>query len=145
MRALVQRVRAAQVTVEGRVVGAIDHGLLVFVCAMDDQAIDTEAWARRLCGLRVFADERGRMSLNVSDVDGSLLLVSQFTLSADMNKGLRPSFGRATSPTLAQQQIEALGAACSAHQVPVAYGQFGADMQVTLTNDGPVTIFIDKP
>ena len=145
MRVLVQRVHEAQVTVEGRLVGAIERGLLVFVCAMDNQTIDAQAWARRLCGLRVFADARGRMSLNVSDVGGSLLLVSQFTLSADMNKGLRPSFGRATSPTLAQQQIEALGAACSAQDVPVAYGEFGADMQVTLTNDGPVTIFIDKP
>jgi len=145
MRVLVQRVSHARVVVDGTVVGSIDQGLLAFVCAMDEETPDLKAWAQRLCSLRVFADDTGRMNLSVKAVGGGLLLVPQFTLSADMNKGLRPSFGRASSPTLAQEQIETLAQACRAEGVDVACGQFGADMSVELANDGPVTLFIDKP
>ena len=144
MRVLVQRVAAARVEVDGRLVGSIDRGLLVFVCAMDDEQADPRVWAGRLCNMRVFGDADGRMNLSVKEVQGALLLVPQFTLSADMNKGLRPSFGRASSPTLAQTQIEALAKACRQEGVEVACGRFGAEMQVHLTNDGPVTLFIDK-
>ena len=140
-----QRVCQARVLVEGAVVGAIEKGLLVFVCAMDEETPDAKAWAERLCNLRVFADTEGRMNLSTKAVGGSLLLVPQFTLSADMNKGLRPSFGRASSPTLAAQQINDLAQACRAQGIDVACGQFGADMAVELINDGPVTLFIDKP
>ena len=145
MRVLVQRVSRARVLVDGVVVGSIDQGLLVFVCAMDEEKPDLQAWAKRLCNLRVFADAAGRMNLSTKAIEGGLLLVPQFTLSADMNKGLRPSFGRASSPALAAQQIEQLAQACRAEGVEVACGQFGADMSVELANDGPVTLFIDKP
>jgi D-tyrosyl-tRNA(Tyr) deacylase len=145
MRVLVQRVCQARVLVDDTLVAAIDQGLLVFVCAMDEQKFDVKAWAERLCNLRVFADTEGRMNLSTKAVGGSLLLVPQFTLSADMNKGLRPSFGRASSPTLAAQQIDQLAQACRAQGINVACGRFGADMAVELTNDGPVTLFIDKP
>ncbi len=145
MRVLVQRVSKARVLVDGETVGAIGRGLLVFVCAMDDETPAIKTWAHRLCNLRVFADQEGRMNQSLQAVGGGLLLVPQFTLSADMNKGLRPSFARASSPTLAQQQIEQLASACRAQGVEVACGRFGADMAVELTNDGPVTLFIDKP
>jgi D-tyrosyl-tRNA(Tyr) deacylase len=141
----VQRVCQARVLVDGAVVGAIEQGLLVFVCAMDEETPDLKAWANRLCNLRLFADTEGRMNLSAKAVGGSLLLVPQFTLSADMNKGLRPSFGRASSPTLAAQQINQLAEACRAQGINVACGMFGANMAVELTNDGPVTLFIDKP
>ena len=144
MRVLVQRVHEAQVTVEGRLVGAIERGLLVFVCAMDDQTIDAQAWARRLCGLRVFADARGRMSLNVSDVGGSLLLVSQFTLSADTGKGLRPSFSTALPPAQAELLYDFTLQRLRSRHLDVAAGVFGADMQVSLTNDGPVTFLLES-
>jgi len=145
MRAVVQRVSQGRVEVDGRLVNAIAAGLVVFVCAMDDEAPDITAWAKRLCGLRVFPDATGKMNQSLLETGGSLLLVSQFTLSADMKKGLRPSFKRASNPPLAAQQIEALTAACAALGVPTFGGEFGADMKVTLCNDGPVTLFIDKP
>ncbi len=145
MRVLVQRVSNARVLVDDEVVGAIKRGLLAFVCAMDDENPAIETWANRLCNLRVFADDEGRMNQSLRAIDGGLLLVPQFTLSADMNKGLRPSFARASSPALAQRQIEQLATACRAQGVEVACGRFGANMAVELTNDGPVTLFIDKP
>lgn len=145
MRVLIQRVLEASVRVDGEVVGSIGPGLLALVCAMDDEQPKAGEWARRLAGLRVFEDESGRMNRSLEDTGGDLLLVPQFTLSADMKKGLRPSFGRASSPTLAAQQIDELAAACADRGLTVATGRFGADMKVSLINDGPVTIWIDKP
>jgi D-aminoacyl-tRNA deacylase len=139
--ALAQRVRPARVEVDGRIVGAIDHGLLVLVCA---EPTDTEAQAIRLVDkllkLRVFSDEAGRMNLSVQDVGGGLLLVSQFTLAADTRGGNRPSFTAAAAPELGRRLYDVVLAEARARHTPVAAGEFGASMQVHLVNDGPVTI-----
>ena len=100
-----QRVHRAQVSVDGQVVGAIDQGLLALICAMDNETPDLDWWAKRLTHLRCFSDDRGRMQKSLIDLDGGLLLVSQFTLSDDGRKGLRPSFSRASAPKLAAQQL----------------------------------------
>lgn len=144
MRLLIQRVLEARVEVDNQTVGAIKNGLLVFVCAMDDELVDLESWAKRLCAMRLFNDASGRMNRNLTEASGELLLVPQFTLSADMKKGLRPSFGRASSPTLAKSQIDGLAKACENQGIKVSRGRFGADMKIHLINDGPVTLFIDK-
>ena len=141
MRALVQRVSQAQVDVDGRTVGLIGPGLLVLVCAMQG---DTEAEAQRLVGkllkLRIFADEHGRMNRSVQDVGGGLLIVSQFTLAADLASGNRPGFSAAAPPALGRHLYEhVLELARSQHPI-VAAGEFGSHMQVRLVNDGPVTI-----
>ena len=145
MRAVVQRVSQARVDVAQKTVSEIGPGLVVLICAMDNETPDVSNWASRLCRLRVFSDEAGKMNKSLLDTGGSMLLVSQFTLSADMKKGLRPSFARASHPTLAETQIEALAQSCKDLGVPTQTGVFGADMAVHLTNDGPVTIWIDKP
>lgn len=141
MIALVQRVRSASVEVAGREVGSIGPGLLVFVCA---EPLDTEANAAKLVAkllkLRVFADDAGKMNRSVQDVAGGLLIVSQFTLAADTSCGNRPSFTGAASPQQGRALYEhVLALACAAHP-NVAAGEFGAEMQVQLVNDGPVTI-----
>ena len=142
MLSLIQRVRTARVEIAGETVGAIDAGLLVLVCAEPE---DTEAQAERLVAkllkLRVFSDEAGKMNLSVQDVAGAgLLIVSQFTLAADTRGGNRPSFTGAAPPELGRRLYEAvLRLACERHP-RVASGRFGADMQVHLVNDGPVTI-----
>ena len=139
--ALVQRVARAQVEVAGQRVAQIGAGLLVFVCA---EPADTPALAdklvARLLKLRVFADAAGKMNRSVVDVQGGVLVVSQFTLAADTSRGNRPSFTAAAAPALARALYErVLATACSLH-VPVASGVFGADMQIELVNDGPVTL-----
>ena len=141
MIALVQRVAHARVEVGGETVGAIGRGLLVFVCA---EPGDTEAVADRLVDkllkLRVFADDAGKMNRSVVDVAGGLLVVSQFTLAADTSGGNRPSFTGAAPPDLGRALYERVLATAQAKHAPVAGGRFGADMQVHLLNDGPVTI-----
>jgi D-tyrosyl-tRNA(Tyr) deacylase len=141
MLALVQRVREARVEVDGRVTGAIGRGLLVFVCA---EPADGEAQVAKLVDkllkLRVFADEAGKMNRSVVDVTGGLLVVSQFTLAADTAGGNRPSFSGAAPPAQGRALYEAVLAAARARHAPVEAGEFGADMQVHLLNDGPVTI-----
>ncbi|WP_019561095.1 D-aminoacyl-tRNA deacylase [Caldimonas manganoxidans] len=141
MLAVVQRVRQAHVEVAGEVVGAIGQGLLVLVCA---QPQDTEAQATRLVDkllkLRIFSDEAGKMNRNVVDVGGGLLIVSQFTLAADVSGGNRPSFSGAAPPAQARALYEQVLACARARHSPVAAGVFGADMQVHSVNDGPVTI-----
>ena len=141
MIALVQRVAQARVEVAGRVVGAIGRGLLVFVCAEpeDDEGI-ADRLAAKLVKLRVFADAAGRMNLDLSAVDGGLLIVSQFTLAADTSAGNRPGFAGAAPPPLGRRLYERVVAAASALHPHVGCGEFGADMQVHLVNDGPVTI-----
>ena len=141
MIALVQRAARARVDIAGRVVGEIGPGLLVFVCAepADDEAL-ADRLVAKLLKLRVFADAAGKMNLSVQDVHGGLLVVSQFTLAADVSGGNRPSFTAAAAPELGRRLYErVLATARAAHPV-VASGEFGADMQVHLVNDGPVTI-----
>lgn len=141
MLALVQRVREARVEVAGEEVGSIGQGLLVLVCA---QPQDTDAQADRLVDkllkLRVFSDEAGKMNRSVVDVAGGLLIVSQFTLAADTSGGNRPSFTGAAPAELGRRLYEQVLACARSRHAPVAAGVFGADMQVHLVNDGPVTI-----
>ena len=141
MLALVQRVTRAHVEVRGAVVGRIDRGLLVLVCA---EPTDTEALADKLVlkllRLRIFGDAAGKMNLSVVDVQGGLLIVSQFTLAADVSGGNRPSFTAAAGPELGRRLYERVLATARAQHAPVACGEFGAHMQVQLVNDGPVTI-----
>ncbi|HJW10817.1 MAG TPA: D-aminoacyl-tRNA deacylase [Albitalea sp.] len=141
MIALVQRVAQARVEVAARTIGAIDRGLLVFVCAEPD---DTEAVADKLVAkllkLRIFSDDAGKMNRSVVDVHGGLLIVSQFTLAADTAGGNRPSFTAAAPAELGRRLYERVVATASAAHARVACGEFGADMQVHLVNDGPVTI-----
>jgi D-tyrosyl-tRNA(Tyr) deacylase len=139
--ALVQRVRQAHVEVGGRAVGAIERGLLVFVCAepRDDEAAAAKLVAK-LLKLRIFADVAGKMNLSVQDVAGGLLIVSQFTLAADASAGNRPSFTGAAPPEQGRALYDRVLALAREQHAPVAAGEFGADMQVHLVNDGPVTI-----
>ena len=141
MLALVQRVARAQVAIDGAVVGAIERGLLVFVCA---EPADTDAQANKLVDkllkLRIFSDEAGKMNLSVQDVRGGLLIVSQFTLAADTAGGNRPSFSAAAPPALGRMLYERVLQLARERHAPVATGEFSADMQVELVNDGPVTI-----
>jgi D-tyrosyl-tRNA(Tyr) deacylase len=139
--ALVQRVARAQVDIDGVSVAAIGAGALVFVCA---EPLDTPAHAERLVvkllALRIFGDADGKMNLSLQDVAGGLLLVSQFTLAADTSRGNRPGFSAAAPPLLGRQLFDAVLAEARARHAQVAAGVFGADMQVQLVNDGPVTI-----
>jgi D-tyrosyl-tRNA(Tyr) deacylase len=138
---LIQRVAEARVTVDGRVTGEIDAGLLLLVCAEPD---DTDAQAQKLVDkllkLRIFSDEAGKMNRSVVDVGGGLLIVSQFTLAADVGGGNRPSFSGAAGPELGRRLYEKVVELARARHPQVATGEFGADMKVGLVNDGPVTI-----
>ena len=141
MIALVQRVAEARVSIGDRVVAAIGGGALLFLCAEPD---DSEAVADRLVakvlGLRIFADAAGKMNLDLAAVGGGLLVVSQFTLAADTSRGHRPGFSAAAAPELGRRLYERVLATARRLHAPVASGEFGADMQVSLVNDGPVTI-----
>lgn len=141
MQALIQRVSEARVTVDGRVTGAIGPGLLVLLCAErgDDEAVADRLLAK-LLKLRIFSDAAGKMNLSVQDVGGGLLIVSQFTLAADTAGGNRPSFTNAAPPELGRYLYEHFVAQARAAHPEVATGEFAADMQVALVNDGPVTI-----
>jgi len=138
-------VHAAAVTVEGRPVGEIGRGLLVFVgVAEGDGPADLDYVASKIQGLRIFDDDAGRMNRSVADVSGAVLLVSQFTLFGDVRRGRRPAFDGAAPPEAARESYHALSARLTATGIPVATGVFQADMQVSLVNDGPVTILIDS-
>lgn len=143
MRAVLQRVSRASVTVDGQVTGEIGPGLLILVCAMDG---DTEAKADQLAAkiakLRIFKDEQGKMNLSIRDVGGAALIVSQFTLAADL-RGNRPGFSTAAKPDEGKRLYEYFTAKVRAEGIPTANGIFGADMDVSLNNDGPVTIWMD--
>lgn len=144
MIGLLQRVSSAQVTVGDEVVGRIGTGLLVLVGVQrGDDETTASRLAERLLAYRVFPDAAGRMDRSVQDIGGGLLLVPQFTLAADTRKGLRPSFTPAAPPADGARGFAALVAACSARHAPVATGRFGADMQVQLVNDGPVTFWLE--
>ncbi|MDP1674977.1 MAG: D-aminoacyl-tRNA deacylase [Burkholderiales bacterium] len=143
MIALLQRVSAGEVVVEGRVVGAISRGLLVLLAVeAGDTRKEADKLLERLLDYRVFADAQGRMNLSLRDVGGGLLLVPQFTLAADTRKGLRPSFSTAAPPEEGRRLFEHVVDTARALHAPVAQGEFGADMKVTLTNDGPVTFWL---
>jgi D-tyrosyl-tRNA(Tyr) deacylase len=144
MRAVVQRVSEASVEVEGAIVGSIDRGLLVLVGVVpSDTEADAVAAAKKIAGLRIFRDKADKMNLSLADVDGSMLVVSQFTLAGDVRKGRRPSFVNAARPDSAEPLVEAFCAAVTASGVPVQQGVFGADMTVSLVNDGPVTLIVE--
>ena len=144
MIALVQRVTQARVVVDGATVGAIDTGLLVFVCSEPaDTAAHAERLVAKLLALRIFADAAGKMNLNLQDVGGGLLLVSQFTLAADTSRGNRPSFTNAAPPEQANELYELFCREIAQLGVRVEKGVFGAHMAVRLLNDGPVTICLD--
>ena len=144
MRALVQRVARASVTVDGNVIGQIGPGLLVLACAMGgDDPSAAEKLAARIARLRIFRDADGRMNRSVSDIGGACLVVSQFTLAADTRSGNRPGFSAAAPPEQGEALYLHLAAALRGAGLPVETGRFGADMQVSLINDGPVTIWLD--
>lgn len=141
MRALVQRVTQASVTVESQMIGQIDQGLLVFICAEpQDGLATTRKMLNKVLKLRIFPDQDGKMNRSVLEVGGSLLVVSQFTLAADTSKGNRPSYTAAAEPRLAEDLYEAFLNHARQTGLKVASGRFGADMKVQLINDGPVTI-----
>jgi D-tyrosyl-tRNA(Tyr) deacylase len=144
MRAVVQRVGRAAVSVAGADCGRIGRGLVVLLgVAADDTPADAEALCDKLVGLRVFDDEQGKMNRALADVDGELLVVSQFTLLGDCRQGRRPSFTAAAPPERAQALYELAVARLRGQGIPVATGQFRAQMELSLVNDGPVTLLLD--
>jgi D-tyrosyl-tRNA(Tyr) deacylase len=144
MRALIQRVTSASVAVDGSTIGAIDAGLLILICAMpEDVQATATALAAKISKLRIFADDQDRMNRSLKDTGGSALVVSQFTLAADTSRGNRPGFSAAVGPEMGRALYDYFATALSALDIPIATGQFGGDMAVTLTNDGPVTIWLD--
>lgn len=145
MRVVVQRVTRAKVTVEGEIVGEIGKGYLALVgVETGDTDDDMRYGVEKLVGLRVFEDSEGKMNRSVSDIGGSILLVSQFTLLGDARHGRRPSFSNAARPEVAAPMIDRMADAIAGRGIPVAKGVFGAEMQVELVNDGPVTILLDS-
>jgi D-tyrosyl-tRNA(Tyr) deacylase len=145
MRVLLQRVTGAQVSVAGDVRGSIGHGLLALVgVGPDDTADIATSMAAKSVDLRIFRDDEGRTNRSLADVGGALLVVSQFTLYGDTRKGRRPSFVYAAEPALAAELVEVFAAAVEARGIEVGRGEFGAEMQVELVNDGPMTIWLDS-
>src|SRR3954469_2862089 len=146
MRAVLQRVSRASVTIDGEVVGSIGRGLLILLGVTHTDTPGDATWLAEKCvGLRIFNDADGKMNLGLTDVGGSVLVVSQFTLYGDAQKGRRPSFVAAARPEQAVPLYEAFVNGIRALGVPVETGRFGATMQVELVNDGPVTLILDSP
>lgn len=144
MRALIQRVTEASVIVDGAVIGEIGPGLLVLICAMrGDDAAKSATLAAKISKLRIFADDSGKMNKSLLDTGGAALIVSQFTLAADTSRGNRPGFSQAAAPDLGRALYEQFISDVDALGIPTATGSFGADMAVRLTNDGPVTIWVE--
>ncbi len=145
MRALLQRVSEASVVVAGETVGAIDQGVLVFLGIYPNDTEQEIAWlVDRVLGLRIFADEEKPMNRSVADIGGGVLAVSQFTLAADVSRGRRPGFSTAAPPEIAEPLYERFLNELRSRHAPVAAGVFGADMQVSLINDGPVTFLLER-
>lgn len=144
MRALVQRVSEAQARVEGRVIGQTGPGFLVLICAMlGDTESQADAMAAKIAKLRVFRDDAGKMNLSLRDTGGGVLIISQFTLAADTSRGTRPGFSQAAPPEDGRALYEYFVKAVQALEIAVTTGEFGANMQVSLTNDGPVTLWLE--
>lgn len=145
MRAVIQRVSKAHVSVDGVITGSIGSGLVVLLgLDPDDGDTDLEFMKRKLLNLRIFSDENGKFNLSLSDIGGEILLISQFTLFGDCRKGNRPSFSRAASPELADRLYENLMGLLKGAGIGVASGIFGAHMEVSILNDGPVTLILDS-
>lgn len=145
MRFLIQRVNEASVSVEGSVIGKIGRGLLVFIgVSGEDNREIADKMIKKLLGLRIFEDENGKTNLDLKAVDGQLLLISQFTLYADCRKGNRPSFTNAGAPDLANELYRYIIDCCRRETAVVEEGSFGAEMKVSLLNDGPFTVFLDS-
>ena len=145
MRAVVQRVKQASVTIDGVTVGKISQGLMVLLgVGKEDSQEDAVYLAEKIAGLRIFTDAEDKMNLSVQDIGGAVLVVSQFTLYADCRKGKRPGFSDAALPEMAIPLYEQFVEKLAALGLPVATGQFGADMLVSIDNDGPVTILLDS-
>ncbi len=143
MRAIIQRVTQASVAVDGRTIGEINAGLLILICAMEGDTDATSAtMAAKIAKMRIFRDEAGKMNLSLLDTKGAALIVSQFTLAADL-RGNRPGFSTAAKPDEGRRLYELFTRQIEAQGIRTANGQFGADMAVTLTNDGPVTIWLE--
>ncbi|AOF49633.1 D-aminoacyl-tRNA deacylase [Tetragenococcus halophilus] len=144
MRAVVQRVKSAHVTINDKIVGEIDQGFMILLgIHEEDSQDDVEYLVKKIAKLRVFEDENGKLNLSIDAVGGSILSVSQFTLYADTKKGNRPSFIKAARPEIAVPLYETFNDGLSQQGIPVVTGEFGADMQISLVNDGPVTIIYD--
>ena len=145
MRAVLQRVTEATVRVDGEVTGSIGNGFLILlgVCDEDNEAV-ADKLADKICKLRIFQDENGKTNLSLADVGGELLVVSQFTLYADCRKGNRPSFVKAGAPDEANSLYEYFMERCKTHVAKVEHGIFGADMKISLVNDGPFTLMLDS-
>ena len=145
MKVVIQRVKNAKVDVKGKTVGKIEKGFLVLLgVTHDDTEEQADYLVKKLCQLRVFTDENDKMNLALKDINGELLIVSQFTLYADCTSGNRPSFINAAKPEMANELYEYFCLECEKNGIKVEKGIFGANMQVSLTNDGPVTILIEK-
>jgi len=145
MKIVIQRTKEASVSIEGTIVGEIMHGLVLLVgIEEDDQQEDIDYLVRKISNMRIFEDSQGKMNLSIEDVGGEILSISQFTLYADTKKGNRPSFTKAAKPETAIPIYDAFNAQLKATGLTVQTGIFGADMQVSLLNDGPVTIIIDS-
>lgn len=145
MRILLQRTTGAKVEVDGKLIGQCGHGFLILVCAMaGDTEAEADKLAARISKLRVFKDEAGKMNRSILDVAGSALVVSQFTLAADTSRGNRPGFSTAAPPEQGRALYEHFARTLQTIGIPVETGEFGADMAVSLTNDGPVTIWMDS-
>ncbi|MFC5631610.1 MULTISPECIES: D-aminoacyl-tRNA deacylase [Streptococcus] len=143
MKIIIQRVSQASVSIEEEIVGEIGQGILLLVgIGPEDGQSDLDYAVRKILNIRIFSDENGKMNLSIQDIGGSILSISQFTLFADTKKGNRPAFTGAAKPEMASQFYDDFNAALG-QVVPVARGRFGADMQVSLINDGPVTIILD--
>lgn len=144
MKALLQRVSEARVTVDGETIGETGAGLLILVCAMTgDTTAQADQLAAKITKLRIFKDDAGKMNLSLKDTGGAALVVSQFTLAADTSRGNRPGFSQAAPPAEGERLYLGFAQALAAHGIPVQTGRFGADMQVSLVNDGPVTIWME--
>ena len=144
MRAVLTRVKSASVTIDGQIVGQIGKGFLILLgVGPEDDESHCKYLAEKALGLRIFEDENGKMNLGLSDVEGQVLVVSQFTLYGNCRKGRRPSFTDAAGPELGNRLYEAFLAECEKLGYPPQHGQFGADMQVASVNDGPVTLILD--
>lgn len=144
MRVVLQRVKSASVTVDNKIIGQIDKGYMLLVGFTHDDSIDDMDYvARKVANSRLFTDENGKMNLSISDVQGSILSVSQFTLYASTKNGNRPGFGAAQKPELAKENYHYFNEKLRSYGIEVQTGQFGADMDVALVNDGPVTIIYD--